>query len=93
MTWHPILSATEVEPAHWVMIDSLDHEYGDVQLRRTADGLRYRAEYRGKLIGWGVTLADTCSRIHQAYLDSHGPQGGAYTSAEDWKRWPQSTRT
>lgn len=46
MTWHPILSAVEVEPAHWVMIDSLDREYCDIQLRRTPDELRYRAEYR-----------------------------------------------
>ncbi len=80
MTWHPILSAVEREPAHWVMIDSLEHVYGDVQLRRTPDGPRYRAEYRGQLIGWGTTLAGACSRIHQTYLDAMGPKG-----------WPNSS--
>lgn len=82
MTWHPILGAVEVEPAHWVMIDTLDTEYGDVQLRRTPDGLRYRAEYEGELIGWGTTLAGGCMRIHQAYLDAMGPKG-----------WPNNSGT
>ena len=54
-TWHPVLAAVEISTAVWSLQDQFG-EYGRVELRRTVDGLRYRCEHRGELIGWATTL-------------------------------------
>ncbi len=71
-TWHPVLAAVEVSTAVWSLQDQ-SGEYGRIELRRTVDGLRYRCEHRGELIGWATTLRRGCSEIHGAYLRAHGP--------------------
>ncbi|WP_336632098.1 MULTISPECIES: hypothetical protein [unclassified Microbacterium] len=70
--WHPIMATVEEEPAVWSMRDQIA-EYGRIELRRTPDGLRYRSEFRGTLIGWATSLRVACSHIHEEYLRSHGP--------------------
>ncbi len=32
--WHPILAAQEVEPGHWIMVDTMDQPYGAIQFVR-----------------------------------------------------------
>lgn len=74
--WHPIMAAEEREPGVWTMVDPLGQEYGRVEIRRTADGIRYRAEMRGQELGWGRSLRQSCMVVHSAYLRTLGPQGG-----------------
>ncbi len=52
-------------------------EYGRVELRRVLNGTdtRYKAIWRGEVLGWSTTLRDACYRLHMAYLAAHGPGG------------------
>ncbi|KQX08500.1 MULTISPECIES: hypothetical protein [unclassified Leifsonia] len=73
MRWHPILAASEPEPGVWVLIDAQDHEYGRVTVVRVNGDVRFRAEFRGVLIGHGMTLRRACERVHYEFIRSHGP--------------------
>lgn len=73
MRWHPILSADEPEPGQWRLIDSEDREYGRVTIVRLDGAVRYRMEFRGALIGYETRLREACSRVHYAFIVSHGP--------------------
>ncbi|MET0887798.1 MAG: hypothetical protein ABWX92_15260 [Mycetocola sp.] len=73
MKWHPILAATEPEPGIWVLIDAQDHAYGRVAVVRVDGAVRFRAEFRGELLGYGTTLRGACERVHYAFIRSHGP--------------------
>lgn len=75
--WHPILAAVERQPGTWDMIDPEGRRYGRIEIRRVADGIRYRAEYDGELLGWASSLRIACEKVHGAFLRAHGPQGGA----------------
>ena len=79
-TWHPILAATEPEPGCWRLVDSMGREYGTVTIVRVDGEVRYRAEFGGRLLGWGTTLRGACERVHQAFVRSHGPG--------DWPGYP-----
>jgi hypothetical protein len=81
--WHPIMAAVEGPTGVWRMVAPDGAEYGRVELRRVMDGaeLRYKATWRGDVIGWAVSLREACWRVHIAYLRSHGPSGGALA---DW---------
>ena len=70
-----MLAALEGPPGTWRMIDSTGLHYGSIELCRVQSGseLRYRASFRGDLIGWAADLRTACERIHQAFLASHGP--------------------
>ncbi len=72
--WHPIMAAVEREPGVWVMVAPLGEEYGRVEIRRTPDGIRYRAEAPiGTQIGWGTSLRQACERVHHVFLAAHVP--------------------
>ena len=73
-TWHPILAATEPEPGRWRLVDSAGREYGTVTILRVDGAVRYRAEFGGRLLGWGTTLRGACERVHQEFVRSHGPR-------------------
>ncbi|WES66022.1 hypothetical protein P0L94_08085 [Microbacter sp. GSS18] len=77
--WHPILAAVEGPPGVWRMVDPQGHEYGRVEIRRVMNGtdVRYKAIWRGDVLGWATTLREACERVHMAFIRSHGPQGGA----------------
>lgn len=70
-----MLPAAEGRTGTWRLIDSFDREYGRVQIRRVMNGTeaRYKAVWRGEVIGWATTLREACERVHGAYLRSHGP--------------------
>lgn len=72
-TWHPILAADEPEPGRWRLVDSMGREYGRVSIVRVDGEVRYRAEFEGRLLGWGTTLKGACERVHHAFVRSHGP--------------------
>jgi hypothetical protein len=75
VTWHPILSAVEVEPGQWVLTAQTG-PYGVVRLLTVGGALGYRAvtfsEPR-ELIGYYRTLKAACAAAHTAYLRTHGP--------------------
>jgi hypothetical protein len=81
--WHPILAAAEGPTGTWRLLDGFGHEYGRIEIRRVMNGtdVRYKAIWRGDVIGWATTLREACERVHQAYLQAHGPGGGAVA---DW---------
>ncbi|MDF2562556.1 MAG: hypothetical protein K0R99_4002 [Microbacterium sp.] len=81
--WHPIMAAVEGPTGVWRMIDPMGLEYGRVEIRRVMNGtdVRYKAIWRGDVIGWSTTLRDACYRVHDAFLRAHGPGGGP---AADW---------
>ncbi|WP_322410075.1 hypothetical protein [Microbacterium invictum] len=83
--WNPILAAVEGPTGTWRMVDPAGDEYGTVEIRRVMNGtdVRYRAMYRGEILGWSTTLRLACEQIHRAYLRAHGPGGGAIA---DWGR-------
>ncbi|WP_426319950.1 hypothetical protein [Microbacterium sp. E-13] len=51
--------------------------YGSVELRRVngATAARYKAIWRGEVIGWSATLREACYRVHMAHIAAHGPGG------------------
>jgi hypothetical protein len=79
--WHPMLAAEERVPGVWIMVDPMGQEYGRIQIRRTRDGIRYRTEALGELIGWGTSLRQACGRVHDEFLRSMGP---ARPSKSEW---------
>lgn len=64
---------SEPEPGQWRLIDSEDPEYGRVTIVRLDGQIRYRAEFREVLLGYGTSLRSACERVHRAFIDSHGP--------------------
>lgn len=81
--WHPILSAVEGPTGTWCMVDAQGREYGRIEIRRVMNGtdVRYRAVYRGDVIGWATSLRLACERVHGAFVRAHGPGGGPIA---DW---------
>lgn len=86
--WHPIMAAVEGPTGVWRMVDPMGHDYGRVELRRVMNGaeLRYRAIWRGDVLGWSTTLREACYRVHMAFLAAHGPSG------EPKAEWGELTR-
>jgi hypothetical protein len=80
--WHPILAAVEGPTGTWRLVDQQGTVYGTVDIRRVRGGtdVRYRAVWRGEVLGWATSLRLACERIHGAYLRTHGPQGGPIAS-------------
>lgn len=62
--WHPIMAAVEGPTAVWRMVDPMGVDYGRIELRRVMNGteLRYKAIWRGDVLGWSTTLRDACYR-------------------------------
>lgn len=80
--WHPLLAAQEGPTGMWTLVDAFDRVYGTIELRRVnATEVRYRASFRGEVIGWSTTLRLGCERVHGEFLRSHGPNGGPRVGA------------
>ena len=80
--WHPILDVAEPTPGVFTLTAQYESQpYCRVELRRTADGPRYRVQVRGELIGWATTLRLALSRGHGEWIRQHGPRGAARA---DW---------
>ncbi|MGC5222621.1 hypothetical protein ACPW96_08480 [Micromonospora sp. DT81.3] len=80
--WHPILAAHEDPTGTWQMIDAQGRSYGTIEIRRVMNDteVRYRASFRGEVIGWSTTLRLACERTHREFLRAHGPSGGPIAS-------------
>ncbi|QKJ19746.1 hypothetical protein [Microbacterium hominis] len=79
--WYPLLAAQEGPTGTWSMVDGFDSVYGVIELRRVnAAEVRYRASFRGEVIGWSSTLRLACERVHSEFLRNHGPNGGPTAS-------------
>jgi hypothetical protein len=63
------------------MVDGFGRVYGTIEIRRlNATEVRYRASFRGEVIGWSSTLRLACERVHGEFLRNHGPDGGPIAS-------------
>src|SRR5688572_8866297 len=66
---HPLLATQEGPTGTWSMVDGFDRVYGTIELRRlNATDVRYRASFRGEVIGWSSTLRLACERVHNEFL-------------------------
>lgn len=82
--WPPILSAVESPTGVWSLTAQYaDEPYGVVEIRRTAEGIRYRASLYGQELGRATTLALALERVHGAYIRTLGRDGGAVASWGD----------
>lgn len=70
------------------MLDPDSREYGLIRLVRVGGEPKYRAEFRGQLIGYGSTFRQACERVHYEYIAAHTPQGGH--ARPDRRRRPQA---
>lgn len=78
---HPILAAREGPPGTWSLLDGFDRVYGTIEIRRVnVTDVRYRAAFRGEVIGWSTSLNVACEHVHAAFLQAHGPRGGPIAS-------------
>jgi hypothetical protein len=79
--WHLLLAAQESPPGTWRLVDGFDRTYGTIELRRVnATDVRYRATFRGDVIGWSTSLRLACERVHAEFIRNHGPNGGPIAS-------------
>jgi len=83
--WHPLLSAREIAPGHWYMLDGLGAPYGQIRLVKRGGQVGYRADRcdkRGEtpeLVGYFRTLRSAAWAIHSLFLRSHGaPESREY---------------
>ncbi|MFE6965673.1 hypothetical protein ACFVAJ_11180 [Agromyces sp. NPDC057679] len=88
--WHPILAAVEGPVGMWRMIDTLGEEYGRIRLVRRGGEVGYRAECKGQLVGYYLTLRTSCRQVHMTFVRENSRSGrefvGGYprrTSAGD----------
>lgn len=91
--WHPMLAAVEISPGTWHMVEPAGKRYGTIEIRRTVDGIRYRAVHHAgdgdRLLGWGTSLRLACERVHRAYLSAMSPASGPN---EGWPAHPSNPK-
>lgn len=51
----------------------MERAYGTVTIVRLDGQVRFRAEFRGEVLGYGTTLRGACERVHAAFIAGHGP--------------------
>ena len=60
--WHPLIAAQEGPTGTWTLVDAFDRVYGTIEIRRVnATDVRYRASFRGEVIGWSTTSVSPAS--------------------------------
>lgn len=74
--WHPLHAAQEGPTGTLTLVDAFDRVYGTIEIRRVKiSEVRYRASFRGEVIGWSTILRVACERVHDEFLRNHGPSG------------------
>jgi hypothetical protein len=72
-TWHPMLSAAEIEPGHWQLVTQYAKPYGDIRLVKRGTELGYRGDdVHGELVGYFRTFRAACHAVHMDFVRSHG---------------------
>lgn len=72
--WHPLLAATEREPAVWTLTDDHGNDYATIRLERVNGELTYTATTT-ETIGEYESLRQAVEAAHRAWIRSHAPGG------------------
>jgi len=84
-----MLAAVEVSPDICDMVDPAGKRYGMIEIRRTVDGIRYRAVHHAgdgdRLLGWGTSLRLAGEHVHRACVSAMSPASGPN---EGWPAHP-----
>lgn len=81
MVWHPILSALEIQPGHWQMLDGLDQPHALIEFVKRGPEVGYKAVTWApgaadrQLIGYYRTLRAATKAAHMRYVGTLGNQG------------------
>ncbi|THG33497.1 hypothetical protein [Naasia lichenicola] len=79
--WHPILSATEVEPWQWHLLDSGSRPYAIIVALEIKGERGYRAvtwaqhSSERELLGYYRSLKAAVEGAHRSYIAAHARQG------------------
>lgn len=91
--WHPILSAREYQPCHWVLEDTFERAYALVDIVKRGDDIGYRVralnETPRAVIGYYTNFRAACATVHMQWVTRGVPSGPA---SADWaEHWPTPT--
>ena len=81
MVWHPILTALETRPGHWLMLDGFDRPHALIEFVRRGPDVGYKAVTWApdaadrQLIGYYLTLRAATKAAHLRYVASLGNPG------------------
>jgi hypothetical protein len=81
VVWHPILSALETRPGHWLMLDGFDRPHALIEFVRRGPDVGYKAVTWApdaadrQLIGYYLTLRAATKSAHLRYVASLGNPG------------------
>lgn len=73
-----MLLLAETSPGLWVMKNPMEvGSIGQIEIRRTEAGPRYRVTFKGEVIGWATSLRVASERLWRAHLeDGQQRRGG-----------------
>lgn len=81
MVWHPILSALEIHPGRWQMLDGFDQPHALIEIVKRGPEAGYKAvtwalgAADSQLIGYYLTLRAATKAAHLRYVGMLGNQG------------------
>jgi hypothetical protein len=84
--WHPIMTARELTPGIWHLVDAYERPHSIVRIIRRGDEVGYRADtcprHGGapRLIGYFTNLRAAAGTAHTWHIASLSPLGGPMAS-------------
>lgn len=81
MVWHPILSAFEIQPGHWQMLDGFDQPHALTEIVKRGPDVGYKVVIWAavgadrQLIGYHLALRAATKAAHTRYASSLGDPG------------------
>ncbi len=79
--WHPLLTAREFDPGHWVMEDGFGHPYAFICFVKRGGEVGYRlstwaqSSEQQKVLGYYRTLRGAAKRGYELWINRNVPGG------------------